>query len=160
MLLATSAESDHSPQRILGLCSNAALPAYKEAYQRDTQDLGEGVGGAAGRCEADGGIGGLKPGLLAGPHDVAEGQDGGAQAQRGPVDRHHDGLLKLDKGLHKVPGEKRRSSLTGGQAQGDHLTPLMALRLKEASQVLWGTYRSSEKSGCQARVSFSQTLGH
>lgn len=91
-------------------------PAYEEAYQRDTQDLGEGVRGAAGGREADGGIGGLKPGLLAGPHDVAEGQDGGTQAQGGPVDCHHDGLLKLDKGLHKVPGEKRRPSLTGGQA--------------------------------------------
>lgn len=81
----------------------------EEAYQRHAQDLGEGVGGAASRSEADGGIGRLKPGLLAGPHDVTEGQDGSAEAQGWPIDGHHDGLLKLDEGLHEVPGGDRRA---------------------------------------------------
>lgn len=128
LLPAAGAETDL--QWTLGPCWNTPLPASGEAYQRDAQDLGEGVGGAAGRREADGGIGGLKPGLLAGPHDVAEGQDGGTQAQRGPVDCHHDGLLKLDEGLHKVPGEKRSPSLTGGQACRDRVTPSIVLRPK------------------------------
>ena len=102
----------------------------EEAYQCDTQDLGEGIGGTAGRRQADGGVGGLKPGFLAGPHDVAEGQDGGAQAQRRPIDRHHDGLLKLDKGLHKVPGEERRPSSAGEQACRDPRPPLILSRRK------------------------------
>lgn len=45
----------------------------QEAYQRHTQDLGEGVGGTASRCEANSSIRCLKPGLLAGPYDVTEG---------------------------------------------------------------------------------------
>lgn len=109
LLLAAGVECDYSLRRTPWPFLNTALPAYGEAYQRDAQDLGEGVGGAAGGCEADGGIRGLKPGLLAGPHDVAEGQDGGAQAQGRAVDCHHDGLLKLDKGLHKVPGWKEKT---------------------------------------------------
>lgn len=100
----------------------------EEAYQGDAQDLGEGVGGAAGGREADGGIRGLEPGLLAGPHDVTERQDGGAQAQSRPVDRHDDGLLELDKGLHKVPGEKRGPSLAGEWIRQDPQTSLILSR--------------------------------
>lgn len=87
----------------------------QEAYQRHTQDLGEGVGGTASRRESDGSVWCLKPGLLTGPYDVTEGQDGGSQAQCWPINGYHDGFLKLDKGLHEVPGEReRRTSLTNG----------------------------------------------
>ena len=99
----------------------------EEAYQGDAQDLGEGVGGAAGRREADGGVRGLEPGLLAGPHDVTEGQDGGAQAQSRPVDRHDDGLLELDKGLQS-PWGKESPSLAGEWIRQDPQTSLILSR--------------------------------
>lgn len=51
---------------------------------------------------------GLEPGLLTGPHHVTQRQDGGAEAQRRSVDRHHDGLLEVDERRHKVSEEPQR----------------------------------------------------
>lgn len=82
------------------------LQRKQEAYQCHTQDLGKGVRGTAGWSESDSSVWCLKPSFLTGPYDVTEGQNGGPQAQCWPVNGYHNGLLKLDKGFHEVPGER------------------------------------------------------
>lgn len=80
----------------------ALVPLPPATHQGHAQDLGEGVGGASWRGDVQGGTWSLEPGPLAGPHHVTQGQDGGAQAQRRPVYRHHDGLLEVDERRDKL----------------------------------------------------------
>lgn len=62
----------------------------------------------------------MEPGPLAGPHDVTQRKDGGAQTQSGTVDGHNDGLLKVDESFYKIPAETHdRDAPSGLSANGD-----------------------------------------
>lgn len=88
------------------------------SHQSHSQDLREGVRGATGGRQAQRSTWGLEPGPLAGPHDVTQGKDGGAQTQSRTVDGHHDGLLKVDEGFYKIPaGRQKRDVLSGSPAE-------------------------------------------
>lgn len=79
------------------------LTPSEVTHQGYSQDLREGVRGAAGGCEPGAGTGGLEPGLLAGPHDVTQGQYGCSQAKSWPIDGHHDGLSEVQEGSNEIP---------------------------------------------------------
>lgn len=100
----------------------------------------------------------LEPGFLIGPDNIAERQDGGAEAYRRSIHRCHDGLPELDEGVNKRPEDRNRlasqeklmrSQMVTAKTIPDgfsHLNALFLLVVRQASDEIQEVKATAENA--------------